>query len=712
MRRTLVAVLAVPLLAVGARAEDPAAASARPAYPPTRSADVVEVLHGERIADPLRWLEDDAAPEVEAWDRAQQAVTRGVLDAVPGRAELRARIEAELDLPTPRSLPTFWGGREWYVEKPAQANHGVLHARDRDGAGEPRVVLDPNAWSADGTQGLQGWFPSPDGRWLAYLRDANGSEDSTLHLRDLSKGVDTDLRIPRAKFASLAWAPDASGFWYTRLPDPDSVPAGESQHHRRVLWHPMGGLVLDDEVVYGRGRPAIESMWLHGSSDRRTTFLVRGLPYEALDTFEVRREDGRTTRVPLVVGVDARTTVDRSGDLYVLLTDHLAPRKRVCVATAEEVGDPARWRDVVPEGRGVIRSVDVVGDLLVVHVVEDVVSRLRVVGTGGEDRGEIPIPGSGASSVHDVVTKPGDSRVWFSADGYDRPWTSYVVDLAASERSPQPLATARTTVAVDRLVTTRARFRSRDGTEIPVFLLHRRDTALDGKAPTVLSGYGGFRIGRYPSWSAVLGLWADLGGVYAVACLRGGDEFGEAWHAAGCLANKQNVFDDLVAVADGLVAKGWASRDRLAIQGGSNGGLLVAACANQRPDLCRALICSVPLTDMLRFHRFQFAKIWTKEYGDPDVEEHFRWIRPYSPCHNVRAGAAYPAALVTAGLHDGRVNAFHARKIAALWQAASSSERPVLLSIDRDSGHGSASRQQLKADVLDRFCFLRSQLGP
>jgi prolyl oligopeptidase len=712
LRRLLPVVVLSYLLASPAPAQDAGPAPARPAYPATRQADVVDVVHGERVADPYRWLEDDHAPEVVAWDRAQQGFTRRRLDAVPRREELRRRIETELDLATPRSLPTFEGGREWYVEKPAGANHGVVYARDRDGAGEPRAIVDPNAWSEDGTEGLTGWHPSPDGRWLAYLRAPKGSEASTLHLKDLASGADTDLRITRTKHASLAWAPDASGFWYSRQPDPDSVPAGEHELHRRVHWHPIGGLVLDDEVVYGRGRPAIESMYVHPSSDRKTTFLVRGQPYETNETFEIRRVDGRTTFVPLVMGVDARTYVDRIGDRYVLLTDHLAPRKRVCVASAEKVGDPACWREIVPEGKGVIRSVDAVGDLLVLHEVEDVVSRLRVVDLDGKDRGEIRFPGAGAAaSVHDVATKPGDTRAWFSADGYDHPWTSYVVDLASKELAPTALVTGATTVTADRLVTTRARFASKDGTSIPVFVLHRRDVALDGKAPTVLSGYGGFRIGRYPSWSAVSALWADLGGVHVVACLRGGDEFGETWHAAGCLANKQNVFDDFIAAADGLVAKGWVARERLAIHGGSNGGLLVAACANQRPDLCRAVVCSVPLTDMLRFHRFQFAKIWTKEYGDPELAEQCGWLRPYSPYHNVRDGAAYPAALVTAGLEDGRVNAFHARKIAARWQAATSSDRPILLSIDRDSGHGSASRKQMKADVLDRFCFLTEELG-
>jgi len=234
---------------------------------------------------------------------------------------------------------------------------------------------------------------------------------------------------------------------------------------------------------------------------------------------------------------------------------------------------------------------------------------------------------------------------------------------------------------------------------------------LDGKAPTILSGYGGFRVGRYPGWNAAAALWADAGGVYAVACLRGGDEFGEDWHAAGCLSKKQNVFDDFVAGADWLVETGRARRERLAILGGSNGGLLVAACLNQRPDLCRAAICAVPLTDMLRFHRFKIAKIWTKEYGDPDLKDEFAWIRPYSPVHNARAGVAYPAVLLTAGLLDGRVNAFLARKMAAVWQAATTSDRPILLSIDRDSGHGSASRLQAKADLLDKWTFLRQELG-
>jgi prolyl oligopeptidase len=267
-------------------------------------------------------------------------------------------------------------------------------------------------------------------------------------------------------------------------------------------------------------------------------------------------------------------------------------------------------------------------------------------------------------------------------------------------------------VDVSTLTSERIDVPSKDGTKIPVFLLRAKGTKLDGSAPTVLYGYGGFRVGLYPAFSRTWALWAERGGVLAVASLRGGDEFGETWHEAGCLSCKQNVFDDFIAVADGLVASGRASRERLAIRGGSNGGLLVATCINQRPDLCRAVVCEVPLTDMLRYHRFQDALSWTKEYGNPDVAEHFEWLKAYSPYHNVKDGAAYPAILVTSGITDGRVNAFHARKIVARWQAASSSGHPVLLRIDRDSGHGSASLQQYRAELIDVFTFLEAELRP
>ncbi len=710
------------LCALGAAAsaapEEPAAPRpARPDYPATRRTEARDVLHGQDVPDPYRWLEDDAAADVEAWDRAQAALLRARLDAYPRRAALQERIERELDMGGSESLPTFAGAWAFHTFRAPGRNHAALYRRPVDGTGEPELVLDPDAWSADGTEGLGDWWPSPDGRWLAYGRDSKGSEDITLHVRDLRSGQDLPERITRTKFTSVAWRSDSRAFFYTRLPDPADVPEAERQYHRRVRLHVLGTAVQDDPLVYGQGRPMIESSWVGSSTDQQHLFVVRGIPYESLDTFELDLTWGEPRLEPVLVGNDSRTYVDRAGDLYVLNTDWQAPRRRICTAARGQVQDPARWRTIVPEGEAVIEQAVLARDRLAVVKRDNLASRILVVGLDGRALGEVALPRTG--SVREVAVRPDDTRLWFSFEAYDVPLGTWVVDLARPARGegaearyePALRSMLPTTLRVDELTSERMDLPSKDGTRIPVMLLRRKDTPLDGSAPTILYGYGGFRVGVVPAFSRSAALWAELGGVYAVASLRGGDEFGEAWHEAGSLGRKQNVFDDFIAVADGLVAAGKARRERLAIMGGSNGGLLVAACANQRPDLCRAVVCSVPLTDMLRYHRFQYAKAWTKEYGDPDVAEHFAWIRPWSPYHNVREGAAYPAALVTAGLSDGRVNAFHARKIVAQWQRASSSAHPILLFLDRESGHGASSMKQAKAEVLDRFCFLLGELG-
>ena len=309
-----------------------------------------------------------------------------------------------------------------------------------------------------------------------------------------------------------------------------------------------------------------------------------------------------------------------------------------------------------------------------------------------------------------MSTKQGDPCIWLRYESYARPPTTYRCDLSAELMKLIEEEVLPTTVDLTQLVSTRSEFTSKDGTKVPIFFLHAKGTKLDGSAPTILYGYGGFRVGLYPRFSRSRAIWAERGGVYAIACLRGGDEFGEAWHKAGYMGNKQNVFDDFIAAADWLVETGKASRQRLAIQGGSNGGLLVATVVNQRPDLCAAAICSVPLADMLRYHHFKIAKIWTMEYGDPDVEAHFRWLRAYSPVHNVKPKTAYPAVMLIAGLEDGRVNAFHARKMAALWQHETTGQGPILLRVDRKGGHGAAGMKRILDQIVDEWSFLLMEL--
>jgi prolyl oligopeptidase len=708
MRIAPLALVLAAVLALPARA--PAEDARGWTYPATRTGEDRDVLHGVEVPDPYRWLEDDDAPEVVAWDQAQDQLLRAYADPVPGREAFRARIEAEFSLGGMRSTPAFRGTRRFFTERRPGQNHAVLYVEDAAGRGEPRVVIDPNAWSERGTEQLVEWFPSPDGSLVAYLRASLGSEASTLYVRDLVTGSDLPETMPRCKFASLAWAPDGKSFLYTQLPPADLVAGDEAQYHRRIRWHRLGDAPLDDAIVHGRGREAIAWPWTHTTSDRRHVLVGWERGDDFVDSYEVQWTDHGPHVKPLLVGHDSRTWVDRVGDLYLLNSDHQAPRRALYTATRETVGDPARWTRILRESGAVIEAAWPVGDRILVLLTQQVVSRLLVLGLDGSPLGEVSLPSPGSVSEEEVQLEPGTSRVWFTFESWARPLTIYVTDLSEDGFPLTPVRTMPTSVDPEALVSTQHVYASKDGTPVPIFLLHRKDTPLDGSAPTLLYGYGGFRVSLKPRYSRIRAVWADLGGVFAVANLRGGAEFGEAWHEAGSRGQKQNVFDDFIAAADWLVASGKASRERLAIQGGSNGGLLVAAVVNQRPDLCRAAISSVPLTDMLRFHRFQFAKAWTPEYGSPDVPEEFAWLKAYSPYHTVKP-AAYPAILVQAGIADGRVDAFHARKIAARWQAATSSTHPVLLAIDRESGHGASSVVQLQAELLDEVCFLAKELG-
>jgi prolyl oligopeptidase len=488
-----------------AGAEEPR--SGKPAYPETRREEAKDVLHGQDVLDPYRWLEDDDSKEVEAWDRAQLALLRARLDATPGREELKSRLEKELDLGGIESLPHFAGAWEYHTYRAPGENHEALYRRDAAGKEPPMVVIDPNAWSEDGTQGLGDWWPSPDGRYLAYGRDAKGSEDITLYVRDVDAGTDLPDVITRTKFTSVVWRADGRSFYYERLPDPADVPAAEVEYHRRVRLHVLGTLVVDDPVIYGQGRPMLESPWVGTSTDEQHRFLVRGIPYETLDTFEIVETWGEPRLEPILVGNDSRTYVDRVGDLYVLNTDYQAPRRRICVATKGRTENPLHWKTIVPESEDVIESVWLAKDRLVVQKRENLAARLSVVALDGTPLGQVALPSDGA--VGSLATKPGDPRLWFTFEAYNVPLSTWVVDLsqeaqgtgAAARFAPTRLATIPTTLRIDELVSERLDLPSKDGTKIPVYVLRSKHTPLDGSAPTLLYGYGGFRVGLYPRFS-------------------------------------------------------------------------------------------------------------------------------------------------------------------------------------------------------------------
>ena len=590
---------------VGAREIAPA--------PETREDGTTYEMHGETIADPYRWLEDDASPEVEAWDRAQQERAEAYLGDWSGAARLQKRIDEELGLGGMPSLPTFRGGRAWFTYRPEGANHAVLYVTDPDSLGgstaelieNSRLIIDPNLWSEDGTEAMKAWIVSPNGSYIAVRRDSKGSEDTTLYVLDVVTGRWLEDRIPRTKFSPVVWSADSKGFFYTRMPDPSLVPDGEEQYHGRIRYHRLGTLPLDDAIVYGKGTPQVHTKWIYESSDSSAVLLSRGEPYGALDTFEVTGEPGNWQLEQLWEAREDRSYVDKVGDTYLINTDQWRGERDLVYRHRLDDGTLSKLKDVRSFGRdrggpvGILQEYAHCDGRLVVHMREDVVSHLYLIDSvrGGEPR-EIALPGPGA--IGSMASRPGDSRLWIRFESFSHPLTDYVVDTASEGLHLKKLRTLPTTADTSALVSEMIKYKSVDGTEIPLFITRHKDTKLDGSAPTVVYGYGGFRSGMYPYFSRSRTLWLEMGGVWCVACLRGGDEYGEAWHEAGMLGNKQNVYDDFIAACDYLVENEMASREKLAIWGGSNGGLLTAVCVNQRPDLCAAGISSVPLTDMLR----------------------------------------------------------------------------------------------------------------
>lgn len=671
--------------------------------PTTRRDDVVETLHGVTVADPYRWLEDGDDPDVVAWTRSQERHARAWLDAFPGREALRRRLAALLAIGT-LSPPAPHRGRYFYQKRSGGQEQPVLYVREGL-RGEDRALLDPGRLSADGTTALDWFYPSPDGRLIAYGLSERGSEHSTLRVRDVETGADLADTIPWTRACSLEWWPDGRGFFYTRYPEPGSVPAGEENYHRRVFEHALGGAWRDDAAVFGESREADDWPQVHLSPDGRWLAVSVARGWTRTDIYLRDRAAGGWF-VTVAEGIDVVYGVTLRNDRLYLHTNLDAPRFRLLAADPSNPGRES-WRELIPEGAEVLEGAAVVGDRILAWRLKDASSRLALHDLAGRKVADVGLPLLG--SVAGVTGEWDGGEAFFGFSSYSLPPAAYRVDLASGA--------LETWQQVDADLDPRAyvvsleRCRSRDGTEISMFLVQRGDRVPDGRGPAVLTGYGGFSVSHTPAFGRSVLAFLDCGGLYAVAHLRGGGEYGEAWHRAGMLAKKQNAFDDFVAAAGHLVDRGLAAHDRLAILGGSNGGLLVGAALTQRPDLFRAAVCQVPLLDMLRYHRFRIARLWIPEYGSPDDDDAFRWLLAYSPYHRVVDGTAYPAVLLTAGESDSRVDPMHARKMAARLQAATSSSRPVLLRVETRAGHGQGKPLSKSLDEwTDVWTFLFAEL--
>jgi prolyl oligopeptidase len=675
--------------------------------PVTRRGDVVEVLHGESVADPYRWLEDTESAETAAWVRAQNAVTSAYLESLPGREAIRKRLAEVWDV-TRWGAPYQHGGKWFFTRHDHDADQPVLLVSDT-ADGDGRVLLDPNSLSTDGTVALNSWKVSADGRLLAYALSSSGSDWMTWRVRDVEFGHDLEDVVEWSKWSNAAWLPDGSGFYYGAL---DAPTAGkeytEAEGGQWLALHRLGTAQHADEVVYVHPDPQC-TPYLSTTDDGRwlVVDVVRGTDQESI-LLVLDMADSSAELRPLVAEpLDRVHVVGNEGATFFVLTDREAPNCRV-VAIDVEQPSYDHWREVIPQGADTLEQAFHAGGRLLAHVLHDASSQLQIWSTDGKRTGDIQLPAY--VSVTEVSADAVATTVYFGLTSFTDPASVWSADVNSGES--REVHNSEGSIDVSSIVVTRAVAPSADGTNVPMFLVHRRDVRPTGQVPAMLYGYGGYSIPMTPTFDASQLVWVERGGLLAFANLRGGGEFGKQWYDAGRLANKQNVFDDFAGCARWLANSGWSRADRIAIDGRSNGGLLVGAVLTQHPELIGAAIPEVGVLDMLRYHLFTIGWAWTSDFGNPADPEQYQWVRAFSPLHALTPGTAYPPTLIMTGDHDDRVVPGHSFKFAAAMQAAQSGDAPVLIRIETSAGHGASTPvSKLIAARADMLAFCEASLG-
>ena len=675
----------------------------------TRKSDVVDTLHGVRVPDPYRWLEDGESDEVKTWTAAENAVTRDRLDAIAGREKLKAEITELLQIGTV-GAPTIRASkatiRYFHQKREGAQNQPNLLVRDGH-AGNDRVLIDVASLSSDGTTALDWWFPSWDGALVAWGKSESGSEESVLHIRDVVTGKDLKDTIDRTRHASIAWLPDGKSFYYSRYPEPGTVPVGEEKYHSRIYLHVLGQDPKNDKRIFGDGRDKTDIPQVMISPNGRWLVVRVHMGWDKSDVFvKDLRQAGAGFR-PVVTGVGALFEPSPENDRLYVMTNDGAPRYRLYEVDYAKL-ERDKWKELIPEGKDVLTSFEVLKSELVTTYLHDASSRLERFGLDGKSKGAIALPAIGSASTTGTSTS---DELFVSFTSYTTPPEVLRGDLRAGPSLSmwdRVGALKDDDFEIQQLFAT-----SKDGTKVPMFVISQKGMKKTGKNPTVLYGYGGFNVNQTPSFSARALTSVRNGAVWATAILRGGGELGEDWHKGGMLEKKQNVFDDLYACAELLFKERIASPETLGVVGGSNGGLLVSTAVTQRPELFRVGLSLVPLTDMVRYHHFRIAKLWIPEYGDPDKPEQFKFLYAYSPYHHVENGKKYPSMLFTTAESDSRVDPMHARKMAARMQEAQGdASRPILLRVETKAGHGAGKPVTKLADELtDELSFLLTELG-
>lgn len=663
--------------------------------PATRVDNVTETLHGITITDPYRWLEDQNSPDTRAWINAQNEYSASVLGSLPNRSRIRDRLTQLLKIDT-ISPPFARGGRYFLAKRRADQNQAVIYVRTGLN-GKDEVLLDPNTMSADQTTSVQIQDISQDGKLLVYGLRQGGEDEVAVSLLDVDARKELADHLPKGRIG-VSLKPDKTGFYYSRF---------TNNVGGRIYYHAIGSDPAKDNEIFGKGYGPQVFVGANVSPDGHYLVLVASHG-SAGDKTELYFQDLATNGpiTPIVNDIDAGFTADVAGDHLFLLTNWNAPNRHIFDV---DLKNPARnnWREIIPEGASVIDGISAVGGKLFVQYLENAISRTKEFEPSGKLIREIPFPTIGTASGMRGEWDRDEGFYTFSS--FAQPMTIYRYEVSSGKQ--QVFARLKVPVQSDQIEVKQVWYESKDKTKIPMFLVYKKGIKLDGNSPVFLTGYGGFNVSRTPGFSSLAAYWAESGGVYALPNLRGGGEFGEKWHKAGMLANKQNVFDDFIGAAEWLIKNKYTSPSKLAISGGSNGGLLVGAAMTQRPELFQAVVCSYPLLDMIRYQSFLVARFWVPEYGSSEDAEQFKYIYAYSPYHHVKKGEKYPAVLFVTGDADTRVAPLHARKMTALVQASTGSGRPVLLHYNTKAGHsgGLPVSQQIE-DQTDELSFLFWQL--
>jgi prolyl oligopeptidase len=678
-------------------------------YPTTRKVDHVDTYHGTTVSDPYRWLEDDSSAETARWVEAQNRVTFGYLEQIPYRAQLKNRLEALYNYPK-YSAPFRKGDNFFFRKNDGLQNQSVLYVQ-KGITGSPEVLIDPNTWSEDGTARLTTFSLSKDGKYAVYGMSKSGSDWQTYQVMEIASRKTLADSLEWIKVSGVAWRGD--GFYYSRYPAPQKGrELSSSNENHKVYFHRVGTPQDKDEVVFQDPANPQRFHRVSTTEDERFAILSvsergKGKKGNALFVRDLSKDQKEFTPLVATIGDDTFDVVDNVGDSLLVFTDRKAPNGRV-IRMDPRSPEEANWQSVLAERTEPLQSASTAGGKLFVTYLKDVTTRAYVHGLDGTLENEVTLPDLGTATG--FGGERDDTFVFYSFTSSNFPPAIYRYEIA--QRTSALFRAAEIKGFDPKNYETRQVFyNSKDGTRVPMFLTYRKGLKQDGSNPTLLYGYGGFNVTEYPTFSPLRLALLEQGFVYAVANLRGGGEYGEKWHDAGTKLKKQNVFDDFIAAAEWLIANKYTTSAKLAILGGSNGGLLVGAVMNQRPELFRVAVPQVGVMDMLRFHKFTIGWNWIADYGSSDNPEEFKALRAYSPLHNIREGIKYPATLITTADHDDRVVPAHSFKYAATLQELASRENPVLIRIETKSGHGASSTTKQLETTADIYAFIFKNLG-